>query len=174
MSSTELYYITKKNRVINCMDFRNSWLGAMCVWANLYKAHFAERIKSNTKELGFEADSPITDDDYKAVWGLFKKEDVPEYEKAVLGSTFDNVILEKEQFKRFYDDVLRYCIYYQAGTLLAQAQFINTLSKRKTIRGVAWNQTSVNADTYYRIKKLVKSGELWSLYKEIDKNKEAK
>ena len=170
MSYTELFYITPKKQVVAYAEFKNSHRGAAFVWANLWKEYCKERIEEIKLTMHFEPYSPVTEDDSKLLWGLWKKQDVPEYSRAVLGSTFDNVILEKEHFQRFYDDVLKYAEFYAAGSLIQQAQTILKLSK-KNIIGVAWNQTSVNGDGYEMIKQSVKDGSAWSLYKELDDQK---
>jgi hypothetical protein len=164
MSYTELYYITPHNKVIQCAKFHNSHRGAMLVWCNLWKTWCTERIEELTKLNHWEPTVPFSDADYDLVWALFKNEKVPAYTRAILGSTFDHVILEKEHFERFYKDVLQYAGDYAAGTLIQQAQYILTLSKKKIV-GVTWNQTSVNSDIW--------NGKLdleiaWSLYKTLD------
>jgi hypothetical protein len=168
MSYTELYYVTPKKRVVGHAEFSNSWLGAMRVWVNLYGKHFKDRIAETKKLHGYEPVGPMSDDDFSILCGLFKKTDIPVYERAVLGSTFDRVILEKEHFDRFYEDVVKYAVYYPAGSLLYQVTTIQKLSKRNVI-GVCWNHTSVNGDMYDQLKEWAKKDELWSLYKEIDR-----
>jgi hypothetical protein len=171
MSYTELYYVTPKKRVVGHAEFHNSHLGAMRVWVNLYGKHFEDRIAESTKLYGWKPTAPVSEDDYSALWGLFKKPDIPVYERAVLGSTFDRVILEKEHFDRFYEDCMKYAVCYAAGTLLYQATTIQKLSKRNVI-GVCWNHTSVNGDMYDELKEWAKNDELWSLYKDIDKKQD--
>lgn len=168
MSCTELFYVTPKKRVVGYVDLHNSWLGAMRVWVNLYSMHFKDRI-AETKQLhGYEPSGPVSEEDYSCIWGLFEKTDIPVYERAILGSTLDRVILEKEHFNRFYEDAMKYAVYYPAGSLLYQAAAIQKLSKRNVI-GVCWNHTSVNSDMYDDLKKYAKNDELWSLYKELDR-----
>jgi hypothetical protein len=171
MSCTELYYVTPKKKVVAHAEFRNSHLGAMRVWENLYKKYFKDRIAETKKLHGYEPSGPISPEDYSMLWGLFWKTNIPVDERAVLGSTFDLVILEKEHFDRFYEDCMKYAVYYPAGSLLYQATTIQKLSKRNII-GVCWNHTSVNGDMYYELKEYAKKDELWSLYKEIDKQAE--
>lgn len=170
MSYTELYYITPKKRVVMVEEYKNSHRGAMLVWANLWEAHCKERIEEIKKTMGFTPFTPVEDRDWQLLWALFRNPEISEVERAILGSTFDNVILKKEHFQRFYDDVLKYAEYYPAGSLIRQAQFILGLSK-KNIIGVMWNQTSVNGDGYDNIRESLQNGEAWSLYKEVDKYK---
>lgn len=168
MSYTELFYVTPKKRVVNYMTFHNSHLAASFIWSNLYCRHFKDRIEETMKKYGYKPHGPMSEDDYKDLWGLFNKNDVPIFERSILGSTFDYVILEKEHFNRFYEDVMKYAVYYPSGSLIKQAMAIQILCKRNII-GVCWNQTSVNGDMYVDLKEHAKNDNLWSLYKEIDK-----
>jgi hypothetical protein len=165
MSYTTLYYITPSGRVVDHAEFRNSWRSAHMVWSNLYKVYLPERIEKTKKEMGFEPHGPVTDDDYKALWPLWKQNDIPKYNRAVLASTFDRVILEKEKFQQFFDDVLEYADQFAAGTLIKQAQKILELRK-KNIIGVCWNQSSVSEGCWYagNINKV----NHWFLYKELE------
>ena len=168
MSSTEIYYVSQKKRVYGYVNIRNSWRGAIFVWSNLWKKHCQERIKELSKASGgYVFDNPVNEKDMRLVWDLFKDKEIPSYERAILGSTFDGVILEKENFQRFYDDVLKYAEYYPVGSLIIQAQAILKLSKKKII-GVFWNQTSVNGDVVSNFKKTLKDNSEWYLYKEVD------
>ena len=171
MSYTELYYVTPKKKVVAHAEFHNSHLGAMRVWVNLYKKYFQDRIAETKKLHGYEPSGPISQEDYSILWKLFEKTDIPVDERAVLGSTFDQVILEKEHFDRFYEDCMKYAVYYPAGSLLYQATTIQKLSKRNVI-GVCWNHSSVNGDMYDQLKGWAKNNELWSLYKNIDKKQD--
>jgi len=137
-------------------------------WHELWKYYCQDRIDQLKKENGWEPHFPVTDDDYRLVWALFKKQDIPEYIRAVLGSSFDYVVLEKQHFERFYEDVLSYAGSFPAGTMIEQAREIMKLKNRKVF-GVCWNQTSVG-DLLFRGMKI--SGDAWSLYGSIDKQKE--
>jgi len=172
MSSTEIYYVTQNRQVRGYVDIRNSWRGAMLVWSNLWKKYLYEDQKEKSKLTGaYVMETPFGEKDMELVCALFQDKNYPEYERAVLGSTFDRVILEKEHFQRFYDDILRYAEFYPVGSLIIQAQAILKLSKKKII-GVFWNQTSVNGDTVDNFKKALKENNEWYLYQEIDKNKD--
>jgi hypothetical protein len=168
MSCTELYYITTKKRVYLGAEFHNSHRGAAFVWSNLWKEFCKDRIEEIKRTQGWECTLPMSENDNKLVWKLYERSDIPEYIRAILGSTFDDVILEAKHFQRFYDDVLKYAENFAAGTLIQQAQYIILKLSRRNIIGVCWNQTSVNADGYSNILKAVKNDTLWSLYDEIE------
>ncbi|MFA5367875.1 MAG: hypothetical protein WC333_08355 [Dehalococcoidia bacterium] len=169
MSSTEIYYVTQNRHVRGYVDIRNSWRGAMMVWSNLWKRYLYEDQKEKSKLTGaYVMETPFGEKDMELVCGLFKNKEISEYERAVLGSTFDRVILEKQYFQRFYDDILKYAEFYPVGSLIIQAQAILKLSKKKII-GVFWNQTSVNGDLPDSFKDTLKQKEEWYLYQEVDK-----
>lgn len=168
MSYTELFYVTPKMRVRPFAEFHNSHLGASLVWHNLYVMHCTEWRKTQAEKRGYSFEFPSSDEDYQQVWDLFKNPKVSECERAVLGSTFDFVVLKKEHFQRFLDDVKKYIVNYRAGTLLQQAETILKLSNRKSVIGVCWNHTSVNADMGSMLKEKAKRDELWSLYDALD------
>lgn len=172
MSYTELFYVTPKMRVRLFAEFHNSHLGASLVWHNLYIMHCTEWRKAQAEKRGYSLEFPSSDEDYQQVWDLFKNTKISECERAVLGSTFDFVILKREHFQRYLDDVKRYIITYRAGSLLQQAETILKLSNRKSVIGVCWNQTSVSADMGYMLKEKAKNGELWSLYDALQKSEE--
>jgi hypothetical protein len=139
----------------------------MLVWCNIYRRYLPERIEATKREHGYEPHGPFSDEDYKALWLLFRDPRLSECERAVLGSTYDRVILEKAHFQRFYDDVLKYAGMHEAGTLIEQAQAIISL-RRKKIMGVCWNQTSVSEGLWYKGSIHEVDG-VWSLYRGIDK-----
>lgn len=168
MSYTELFYVTQKMRVHPLAEFHNSHLGAALVWHNLYIMHCTEWRKAQAEKRGYSLEFPSNDEDYQQVWNLFADLQISECERAVLGSTFDFVILKREHFQRFLDDVKKYIVNYRSGTLLQQAEAISKLSNRKSVIGVCWNHTSVNADMGYMLKEKSKNGELWSLYDALD------
>jgi hypothetical protein len=169
MSYTTLYRITPKGRLIEQAEFKNSHRGATMCWGELWRLYCKDRIEQNKKENGWEPHFPVTDDDYKLVWALFRNQDIPEYVRAVLGSSFDYVVLEKDHFERFYEDVLKYAGDFPAGSMIEQAREIMKLKNRK-IRGVCWQQTSVS-DDMWRGMKITEDMGAWSLYAAIEHHK---
>lgn len=164
MSYTELYYITPTGRIRSAAEFGNSHRGAMMVWGNLWNTFCRDRIESYTNTQKWTPSFPVNDNDYEAIWSLYKREDIPGYIRAVLGSTFDFVILDRDDAKRFYADVLEYASDFSAGTLIKQAETIVKLSKNKII-GFCWNQTSVSEGCWYK-GNIHKVDHYWHLYGE--------
>lgn len=148
MSYTELYYVTPSGQVKLSYEFKNSWLGAMLVWTQLYKRYFPERVQAMARLLDLQEPGPITEEDYQCVWNLGRDPRLSHAERIVLRSTFDGCILERPQFAQFHLNVLEYAATYQAGSLIAQAEQICRL-RRKKILGVCWNQTSVSDGVWH-------------------------
>jgi len=165
MSSTELYKITQSGRIIFYQEFKNSHRGAYFVWSNLWQYYCKDRIAELKKKDGFEYHSPSSNEDFQMVWGLHKNKEINKSVRAVLMSTFDYVVLEKNYFQRYFDDVLKYAEYFPAGSLIDQAQAILRL-KSKNVMGVCWNQTSVSADMWYNEKgsSNIKDFKYWYFY----------
>ena len=170
MSSTELYKITQSGRIILYQEFKNSHRSASFVWSNLWKYYCKDRIAELKNRDGFEYHSPASDEDFQMVWGLHKNKEINKSVRAVLMSTFDYVVLEKEYFQRYFDDVLKYAEYFPVGSLIEQAHAILQL-KSKNLIGVCWNQTSVNADMWWSGKQSsnIKDFEYWYLYHYLEK-----
>jgi hypothetical protein len=167
MSYTTLYKITPSGRISEYAEFKNSHRGAMLVWCNVYKCYLPERIEAEKLMNGFEPHGPFREADYKALWPLFRDVRLPDYVRAVLGSTYDRVVLEKKYFQRFYDDVLKYAGMFEAGTMIEQAQSILRLRGKKVF-GVCWNQTSVGSGFWHK-GNIHKVDGPWSLYGAIDR-----
>ena len=169
MSYTELYHITPTGQIRSAAEFRNSHRGAMLVWSNLWQVYCKDRIDTYTNTQHWTPSFPVNDEDYDAIWALYKNEDIPKHIRAVLGSTFDFVVLDKKDAERFYNDVLEYAEMFAAGSLIKQAQTILRLSKNK-ILGFCWNQTSVSEGCWYK-RNIHKAERFWNLYSDIDERK---
>jgi hypothetical protein len=161
MSYTEMFVIGIAGTVRSYSEYHNSHRGAMLVWCNLYKAYCKDYIKEKNAKYHMDWDVPVSNDDFNEVWALFHRPDVPRQYRIVLGATFDNVILLKENFSDYIAAVEYYAESYSCGTLLQQCKDIEKLKKRKII-GVCWNQTSVNSDTWQSNNKR----SYYSIYKE--------
>ena len=149
MSCTELFIVTNKGSCIGYEDYRNSHRGAAMVWNNLYKEFCGDYIKAKNAQQGWAQEFPLSLEDNRQVWKLFKDEKIPRDIRIVLGSTFDYVILKQENFEDFHKAVEVYAEWFPCGTLLQQANDIVSLKRRK-ILGVCWNQTSVCSMWYGR------------------------
>jgi len=151
MSYTELFKFNKKGEAEDLGEVHNAWRGAMAVWRILDKKYLPPFTPEWAKSIG------ETDREYsrasdmiaiKEIWGLQHNNDVSKSDKIVLGTTFDNVIVNKENmplvisaFKEFEGET----------NLLEQAEILEEALKDEDVIAVAWNQTSVCGDNWTNI-----------------------
>ncbi len=176
MSYTEIYKITQIGNVIQAGEVRNAWRGAMAVWGIMEKKYCVPLPKpiwmslSDYNERGYSrcgggmssfggVANPMQD-----IWDLVNSDSVPELEKIVLASTFDKVIVLKENF----DELLKAFNEFEGETnLKEQAEVIEKLNDEKNCIGIAWNQTSVNGGAWQNGSKpynINKQDKHWNLF----------
>lgn len=177
MSYTEIYKFRKDGNVEEFAEVKNAWRGAMAVWNTLDEKYLPKYIPDWAKLMGeenkvYHRSSDFTGNALKEVWGLSLKENVSKIDKIVLRSTFDNVIVYRdnipeliEAFRKFEGDT----------SLKEQADLIELeLSKDDELIAICWNQTSVNygvwtseeldEDENYLPYNLNKGDKHWSLF----------
>ena len=129
MSRTEMYFVGADGDVGRWMDFHNSWRGAMRVW------------QTTADELGiaWEETWAITDDLSQSI-AL----------RAVMLSTFDNVMVRRENLFRLADYIDEWAkTVDDPGHLLEQAVELREIAKDDDIQAVCWNATSVNYSPWW-------------------------
>jgi hypothetical protein len=158
MSCTEIYSVDKNGEIDQYAEIRNSWRGSMAIWRILedrylppYRPSF---IPSYMSIEAFEAQhgykpsrcsSFFDDSAMKEIWSLFSSDAVSTTDKIVLGSTFDNVLVRRENF----DTLISAFKEFEGETSLTeQAKVIEEMMNDSDIAAVGWNQTSVNADPW--------------------------
>lgn len=150
MSYTELYRITKGGKVVQFAETHNSHRGAMAIWMIMEKKYLHPYFPSWATQM------PENDRYYRCcggdkealteLWDLIDKNFVSFNDKVVLGSTYDNVYVKRENI-----DELLTCFDEFGGetSLKEQANEIRELIKfDKKFIGIAWNQTSINGDVW--------------------------
>lgn len=152
MSYTEIYRITKAGNTIMVGEVRNSHRGAMAVWTQLEDKYLPPFIKYGQKFTRM-----MDETEAQHVWDLCKDPRLSEAELICLLSTYDKVLVLKE-------DIARLCKAFRdypgQTSLPEQADIIEKLATHKNCYGVCWNQTSVNAD----IPEKNVAGKYWSLF----------
>lgn len=133
MSTTNLYGIQKNGDVTSYDIVKNSWLGGMHVWKTL-----AEKYNLESDFLSGFGD----------VWSRYNKSFYERYEDIVLGSTFDHVIVLKENFDELIESFKKYFDAYPTSNFDEQIEIINSMAADENIIGVAWCQTSVVDDLW--------------------------
>ncbi|KST45400.1 hypothetical protein [Enterococcus durans] len=133
MSTTEIYAIEKNGDVVPYGSAQNSWLGGMHVWNSLSEKYdLGEGMM-----FGFDR-----------TWNCFGKGIYEEYEDVVLGSTFDNVIVLKENIDQLLTSFKKYYSVYPNSNFGQQIEVIEAMKADENIIGVAWCQTSLADDLW--------------------------
>lgn len=144
MSYTEIFKFNKTGDAQGLAEVKNAWRGAMAVWTTLEDRYLPEykpypgmgkmsRMSSPDPKIG------------KAVWDLIGDDRLSEDEKISLASTFDNVIVLKNDMPRL---IQAFRNFVGQTSLKEQADIIESVVNNEDVIAIAWNQTSVNGDTW--------------------------
>lgn len=153
MSYTELFKFNKEGNAEWFAETKNAHRGAMAVWHRMEDKYLPEIVPlwasksmiAERKEKG-ERFYRFSPSEMKEVWALLKQDNVSTEDKIVLGSTFDNVIVVRENLL----DLIKLFNSFDGQTSLKeQAKEIeNLLETDSEFIAIGWNQTSVNGDTW--------------------------
>lgn len=133
MSTTEIYGIENNGNVVAYGSAQNSWLGGMHVWNTL------------NEKYGFGGNMMFG---FDRIWKSFNKGVYEDYENVVLGSTFDYVVVMKEDFGKLIGNFEKYYGLYPNSNFGEQIEVIKSMKTDEDIMGVAWCQTSVADDLW--------------------------
>jgi len=149
MSYTELYTFDKEGNAKDLGEIQNSWRGAMAIWNILDKRYLPKFIPEwakVTKEYLVKDYYRSSDPEkIKEIWNLYKDEKISETDKIVLASTFDNVVVKKENINRL---IKAFREFEGETSLSEQADMIESVVNDPDVIAIAWNQTSVMADNW--------------------------
>ena len=98
--SCTCFYGSKNGKWELIGKIRNSWLWHMNVWLSLWE----EYTKDKYDELCLDANNK----DVSKVWDLASSKDVPEFEKAVLNSTFDKTIIRRSSIPWLIEQIEKF------------------------------------------------------------------
>ena len=170
MSCTEIYGFDREGNAYHEADIRNAWRGAFSIWKILESRHLPPYVPDYLKDtvwyiptmsadeikarLGYTPTrlTPCMGDSHpeEAIWNLQSNESVPMHERIVLGTTFDNVLVRKENlpevieaFRKFAGELLE-----NETSIPEQIKVLERMLADDNCIAVGWNQTSVNADTW--------------------------
>ena len=133
MSYTEIFSFNKDGIAEHEAEVKNAFRGAMAVWKHLFEKH----LKGN----GYEV-MPYMD--MQPIWDLQNNERLSDSDLICLLSTFDNVVVKKENLNLL---IQAFEEFKGNSSLREQAKIIKGLLE-KDCTAVGWNQTSVNWDTW--------------------------
>jgi len=150
MSSTQLYKFTKEGEAECFGEVRNSFRGAMTVWNILDERYLPPFTPSwaigDEPGKTYHRSSDMFGGGLKEVWALANGEDITKIDKIVLASTFDNVTVKKENIPELIE---AFRAFEGECTIKEQADLIEEeLKNNPDLIAIAWNQTSVNCDTW--------------------------
>lgn len=96
------------------------------------------------------------------VWDLIKDDRITEYEKICMKSTFDNVLVKKENLPKLIEAFRNF---EGQSSLPEQADLIlEELKIDDTFLAIGWNQTSVNGDNWENFGDYNEETELYEPY----------
>ena len=177
MSYTEIYKFKKDGNAECFSEIKNAWRGAMAIWNILDKKYLPKYIPDFAKMLGetdkeYFRSSDFIGESIKEVWSLSLKDGVSKTDKICLRSTFDNVVVFKEDLSEL---VKAFRDFEGETSLSEQADAIEKEVKNDPeLLAIAWNQTSVNGgawesdeldeDGNYLPYNFLKSEKHWSMF----------
>lgn len=135
MSYTELFKVKSDGNAESFNEVRNAFRGAMAVWNSLEKKYLPETPFSRL--FGSEA---------QKVWDLVKDERLTSEERICMASTFDNVMVKRENLPKL---IVAFRKFPSETSLPEQADLIEMeMNLDEDLVAIGWNQTSVNGDTW--------------------------
>lgn len=165
MSQTEIYGFDQRGNVYFKAGIKNSWRGAMAIWAFLEKKYLPPYIPDYVKATNWYYDgisfdevvenlgyaptrvtSPLgKDNPLQEIWDLADNEELSLNEKIVLYTTFDSVLVKKENMSRVIEAFNKF---EGVTSLKEQAAVLAEMFEDENCIAVGWNQTSVNSKTW--------------------------
>lgn len=146
MSCTEINIFDNSGESVDTFEVKNAFRGAMAIWGILEKKYLPEYVPDWAKVLSDEGRrnifkdgiSRIVNGDMQDVWNLQNDNRLSRHEKIVLLSTFDNVLVKKENFNELIEAFEQF---EGETSLKEQSEIIKNLGDN--ITAIGWNQTSV-------------------------------
>lgn len=152
MSYTELTFFGKDKNPSHTEDIKNAWRGAMAIWDIMDERYlppfipdFVGRLEINNPSKRYFRMSSSLEEERKKVWALFNDEKVSRIDKIIIGSTFDWVIVIKQNVSEL---IQAFRLFEGETSLKEQADLIEEEFKDENIIAVGWNQTSVSQNNW--------------------------
>lgn len=162
MSSTEIVIFDKEGNARWCKDIDNAWRGAMMVWKLLedkylptFRPSYVPKFVPDDEIeefVGYKPSrtAPLLNEEenlanMRQIWDLFVNEQVSREDKIVLGTTFDRVLVKREDFQCLID---AFESFEGTTSLSEQSEVIRELLYRADVIAVGWNQNSITQNQW--------------------------
>jgi len=144
MSRTEIYAVRSEDGDMELeAEISNSWSGAMHVWTTLAQRHLD--LPGDQSHMIM-----LREDLMKKVWALASDPRPEWWEKVVLLSTFDRVIIIRGDFDRLIEAFTRWGDAALGGSMTIQCSTFRLIKEHaRGFRGICFNQTSVCANPWW-------------------------
>lgn len=152
MSRTEVYAIRKNGEVTLFKENPNSFRWSPVVWTELEERHLPpfrpsfipDDIPDSLIE-SYAGHKPMRHgpEDLKEVWNLFHTDKLSVAERWVLGSTYDNVIVLKEDFPSLIEAYRSFFNEENGSSLLELADIYEEMKEDEEIIGIAWSISQI-------------------------------
>jgi len=138
MSYTTLFLVPESGPIQAFSEFRNAFRGGYLVWDNMAKRY-----------LGQDASMYMIKNNMQPVWDIHANLSVPEAHRIVMMSTFDKVMVRKDNLERLAIAFEQYSQDFDdPGHIPSEATALRELMDNEGCYAVCWQQTSVSADDW--------------------------
>lgn len=166
MSYTEIYAFDKAGLPRLYGEVHNSWRGAVAVWNIMEDRYLPPFVpgyikscnwyhpgltpKEIEQRIGYKPKRATCyeekEEPAREIWNLVDNPEIPEHEKIVLYTTFDNCLVRAENLPAV---IAAFRQFEGETSLKEQADILQGAADDQEIIAVGWNQTSVNGDSWY-------------------------
>ena len=149
MSNTEIFGFDKEGNAYLAGEVKNAFRGAMAIWRILEEKYLPpidnEYTQALEKSFGIKYSRCSSEDTIQEVWALQNSDKLSIEEKIVLFSTFDKMLVKKEDIPK----VINAFISFEGETSLKeQAEILQDLLESDNCIAVGWNENSVVIDNW--------------------------
>lgn len=133
MSYTTLYLVPSVGEIKTFREFRNAFRGAWLVWTTMSEQY-----------LGQDAIGYMLADNMQPIWDLHANLKVPEAHRLVMMSTFDTVMVKRENLLRLAEAFDQYAKDFDdPGHIPDEANALRELAEHPDCVAVCWSSADV-------------------------------
>ena len=143
MSYTTLYLVPESGEIRTYREYHNASRFAWLVWDTMSKLYLHKGA------IEFMISGNHADDALQPVWDLWKNPNVPMNHRLVMASTFDRVMVRRENLPRLADAYEQYSkAVKDPGHILTMVNDLRSLANDPACLAACWCQTSVSSDAW--------------------------